>query len=256
MATSTLAAPVCRQGSFGVPISELKPSQSAVGLGEVLKKSKKIKKKGVSSPATDDGEPVPVVVGPGGKLYVTDHHHFVKALQLAKGSSALVKVNVTNNDFCKSCPDEAAKCVDEFWVKLARNRQAYLCDTKDQPISYKELPESFAPDAKPRPLENDPFRTLVYVMRKKPMTKGGSCLNRPSSGPSLMFWEFRIAERLRKSLSTASRALLTSNSETTDLPQALIDSACSEVLKPDEIPACSDRVANDPAVITGKAPSK
>jgi hypothetical protein len=249
-------------GTYSVKILELKPTQPSVGVGEVLKKAKKLAQADPLVPSLDDGETIPTVVGPEGKLYVTDHHHFVKALQLAKGSNALVQIKVTNNSFCHSCATGAKTCVEDFWTKMVRNRLAYTCSKDDQPVSYTQLPSGFGPEAKPRALSNDPLRTLVYVLRKKSPSGGyGPCVVRPETGPNLAFWEFRIAEKLRRSLPASVLTNLNSaeNSQTTELSQQTIDAACRVLQSQTSSESCADISAARPvwtAQVTARVPSK
>ena len=64
-----------------VPIDELRPTQMTVGLREVERKRQSWRAK------DDDGRQtalethmVPIVLGPGGERYITDHHHLTRAL--------------------------------------------------------------------------------------------------------------------------------------------------------------------------------
>jgi hypothetical protein len=56
-------------------LRSLRPLQGAVGMGEVLEKKAKIDKKPDKEKRHLADDPIKVVRGPGGDLFVTDHHH-------------------------------------------------------------------------------------------------------------------------------------------------------------------------------------
>jgi hypothetical protein len=64
-----------------VKLDDLKPTQNAAGFDEVNDKIARY-----SAKSKEDLEdyllvhPVPVVIGNGGKFYLTDHHHLANAL--------------------------------------------------------------------------------------------------------------------------------------------------------------------------------
>jgi len=235
-------------------ISELHPTQTAVGLGEVEKKRKELSGVDPSQGSKDDGEPVPVVVGPDGKLYVTDHHHFVLALLLATTDKALVRIKVLENGFCNTCSPSNDECVKEFWGHMAKEHLAYLSSSKAEPIRYTSLPPSFEPDASPK-LQNDPFRTLVNVMRKKPPTGDDKpCLVRPADPRESYFWEFRMAERIKRQIKQKDAEELAKDfPKTTKIPQNIIDAACKAWNEDNRLDAnaksCADKIADDPSLV-------
>ena len=237
-----------------VKISDLHPTQPNVGLGEVLKKSKDLVGVDPTQGNLDDGDPVPVVVGPDGKLYVSDHHHFVLALLLAKNSDALVHVKTIENSFCGSCSPSNSQCIQDFWKHMTQAHLAYLCSNHDQPVRFSEIPESFGPDAVPVPLANDPYRTLVNVMRKVPPSydpKKKPCLVRPTDDASAFFWEFRMAEKIRRHIPTEKDAELLSpqNAKTTKIPQDIIDAACTAWSQDSSDESCASKIAADPGLV-------
>ena len=67
------------------PITALCPTQLTVGMLEV-----EVKRKRLAALSPEDLEafleahPMPVVIGPAGKLYITDHHHLARAALAAK----------------------------------------------------------------------------------------------------------------------------------------------------------------------------
>jgi len=249
------AAVDCRtvNSQSDVAISTLHPTQPNVGLGEVEKKRKGLADADPDHGSLDDGEPVPVVVGPDGELYLTDHHHFVLALLLAKGEKALVRITVLENGSCQSCTPSNDTCVHEFWEHMTKDHLTYLCSDDDKPMRYTSLPRSFAPDASPK-LQNDPYRTLVNVMRKKPPTgQTEPCLVRPEDPRTAYFWEFRMAEMIRRRIHKHDADDLIQNyAETTKISQNLMDAACSAWNEEHRNPGaktCAETIADDPSLV-------
>lgn len=61
---------------FQARVSELRPTQSGVGLDEVYAKAEALARKNREDlSAFLLIRPVPVVIGNGNRLYLTDHHH-------------------------------------------------------------------------------------------------------------------------------------------------------------------------------------
>jgi hypothetical protein len=232
-----------------VRISALRPTQPNVGLGEVRKKAKKLQDSNPEQGGTDDGDPVPVVEGPDHTLYVADHHHFVLALNIAH-PNALVRIRVIESDFCKNCSPSNPKCTDGFWTHMVVQHLAYLCNAQDQPLAFTALPPSFDLGASP-PLQNDPYRTLVNVMRKTPPTGAQDpCVKRPSGGPDAFFWEFRIAEKIRRNIAPAAAAdLVKRYSETVEIPQGIIDAACTAATTDASDVSCAQTIAAHPNLV-------
>ena len=98
-----------------------------------------------------------VVVGPEGRLYLTDGHHTVTTLweQPEGGAKLLMWVKVTDN-FSDS-PDLAS-----FWQRMHAARKVWLKDAQGQRITPEQLPEKLGLAS----LADDPFRALVYFTRE------------------------------------------------------------------------------------------
>jgi hypothetical protein len=143
-----------------IEIAQLHPTQAAVGYFEVKLKADKLAGK---SPAKLQkylaGHPVPIVIGPGGTAYLTDHHHLARALWDGKLSPTVIATvsanwsSLSQDDFwnrMKNHVNDATKA-PEPWV--------YLDDENGQPLS--------GPDALPKTiadLKDDPFRSLIYLL--------------------------------------------------------------------------------------------
>jgi hypothetical protein len=61
-------------------------------MGEVQQKADKIKKKSKKEENKLAADPIKVVRGPGGQLFVTDHHHGARAWLLAGYSSGICSI--------------------------------------------------------------------------------------------------------------------------------------------------------------------
>jgi hypothetical protein len=130
-------------------LKSLRPLQGAVGMGEVQQKADKIKQKPKKEASKLAADPIKVVRGPGGQLFVTDHHH--GAWLLAGYSSGI----------CSIEPDPSSSESDKFWSRLQDLKKVHL-ENKDGGV--------IAPDALPTSLEqlpDDPYRTLAWMVRKK-----------------------------------------------------------------------------------------
>lgn len=97
-----------------------------------------------------------VVIGPQGKLFLTDGHHtFTVLLEHPKGGENLnMWVRVTDN-FSDS-PDMAS-----FWLRMAQARKVWLKDGNGQVIDAQQIPSQLGLQH----LANDPYRALVYFTR-------------------------------------------------------------------------------------------
>ncbi|WP_174874749.1 ParB-like protein [Vogesella oryzae] len=86
---------------------------------------------------------IPVVIGPQGKLYLVDRHHFASALLRIGVSSASVQV-------IGRLPQ-----ADTFWQQMSARHWAWLHDEHGQPLAAEALPASLAE------LPDYPYRTLA-----------------------------------------------------------------------------------------------
>ena len=132
-------------------ILELRPTQFAVGMGAVKAKEAELATK--SRPglrAYQTKHPELVVKGPGGSLFITDHHHLALAL-------ANIRVETT---YCQVVADYSNFDPGSFWTKMAAQHWVYLYDENGRG------PES--PAALPRTVEglkDDPYRSLAAAVR-------------------------------------------------------------------------------------------
>lgn len=159
--------------ALGIPVAELRPTQMTVGYREVEMKRREWR-------AADEAgrikllrrHTVPAVIGPKGRHYIVDHHHF--ALALLHEQAPVVAVYVL--------ADLGALAKDEFWVYLDNSAwcHAYDADGKRCPLS--DIPKEFTA------LADDPYRSLVGGL-----IRAGGCAK--SDKP---FFEFLWADFLRR----------------------------------------------------------
>src|SRR5262249_34803825 len=100
-----------------VDVKALHPTQLAIGTRAVDRRARDIAEK---TPDQRDRllreKRVPIVVAPGGKLYLVDRHHLVRALMLdgIDRTYATVKANLSYSD--------------EFWGTMTRTAWALRCE--------------------------------------------------------------------------------------------------------------------------------
>lgn len=103
-----------------------------------------------------------VVIGYDGNLYLTDGHHSFSALrEIFDGGPELdVYVRVSAN-----YSDIATK--EAFWQKMVDQKQAWLVDGDNNPITVDQLPTrlGMANDTEPGGMSEDKYRSLVYFTR-------------------------------------------------------------------------------------------
>jgi hypothetical protein len=162
----------------GVPCScdvrTLRPLQGAVGMEEVRDKADKIKVKPVKACQKLASDPIKVVRGPGGALFITDHHHGADAWRLAERPFAL----------CEIADRGPLSSEARFWSDMITDHLVRLADAEGKSISPEQLPSGLAQ------LPDDPYRSLAWRLRKN----GGFCR---SIMPQKEFAEFTWADWLR-----------------------------------------------------------
>lgn len=151
------------------PISQLRPTQMAVGWREVAEK----RRRGLGAAPRS----APAVLGPKGVAYVLDRHHSLCARQ--QQGEAVAAVHIVE-DLQHLSP--AA-----FWRRLDQRGWCRPYDALGQRRAFGDMPERLAD------LGDDPFRSLASALRRL----GGY---RKSSGP---FSEFRWADHLRAHIAPA-----------------------------------------------------
>lgn len=131
-----------------IPIRSLRPTQLTVGLIEVETKRgswRNDKKKGKFL----GNHMIPVVIGPKGRPYVTDHHHLARAL-LDEGQDNVLVQPIANLERLTQ---------EHFWRFLDNQGWLHPFDEHGQRQSYDEIPKSIGR------LKDDPFRSLAGAVR-------------------------------------------------------------------------------------------
>jgi hypothetical protein len=159
-----------------------------------------------------------VVIGPHGKVYLTDGHHTFSALHDADGGNngrLMVWVKVTDN---LSALSESA-----FWQRMQAMRKVWLKDGANRSVAPGALPQHVGLAA----LGNDPYRALVYFSRDV----GYEVPDKGADNPE--FLEFYWADWLRSKrvVDLATTNLNQAASYTAAIKQA---SQAMTALKPDQ----------------------
>jgi hypothetical protein len=186
-----LAAGRCDGGSRAgdvciCELAELHPTQAAVGMAEVQIRAEKLRKEMQSRSEQEflahlrkHDRVEPVVVGPSGVLYITDHHHLARALyELGQTTT-----------YCKVLDNLSTSNLDAFWKHLKDNNEIYLRD-RGEVITPSQLP------ALVKNLHDDPFRSLAGAIRE-----ACGISKEESHSPETNYLEFEWADYLRENWS-------------------------------------------------------
>ncbi len=133
-----------------VEVTELIPTQFAVGLKATMKKAKENLDQ-MSENKFYLENPVPVAKGPQGKLYMIDGHHFTRGVYEMDYPYVFVKIQ---KDWSHLSPQT-------FWKKMKAEKLVYLKDENGRERQVKDLPKSVSQ------LKDDPYRSLAWYVRKK-----------------------------------------------------------------------------------------
>lgn len=137
---------------FKCKIKDLRPTQLAVGMEEVREKENKFQKMSSNDLEKYEQEnPEPVVLGPGGDMFIIDHHHLARALfEIGEEKT-----------FCATVADYTRLSAEAFWKKMDAQKWVYTYDEYGNgPRPYSELPNTV------RGLRDDPYRSLAGAVRK------------------------------------------------------------------------------------------
>lgn len=134
-------------------ISELKPTQNAVGYDETSEKKDKLEKKSKKKLRNYLLQrPIPIIIGNGG-YYMIDHHHLAFAAWYAFDEMYLPVEVIQNWSVIKDY---------SFWKALLKNNWLYPFGGDGRgPLPPNQLKEHI------KDLENDVFRSLSWYVRKK-----------------------------------------------------------------------------------------
>jgi hypothetical protein len=134
-----------------VPITELRPTQMTVGFREVAEKRKAWRERSGEKESVYLGTHlIPVIVGPKGRYYVTDHHHLSRAL-LEEGVKD-ISIDVV--------ADLSQLERDSFWVVMDCRGWCHPYNADGVRRDFADIPLSIAD------LADDPFRSLAGQLRR------------------------------------------------------------------------------------------
>jgi hypothetical protein len=131
------------------PLAELRPTQITVGMREVAAKRRDWRRKHGDKAGAFLAEHM-VVLGPGERRYVIDHHHLARALH-EEGVVSIATTLVAN----LSKLDRTA-----FWVFLDNRGWMHPFDDKGRRRDYDAIPQSIGE------LVDDPYRSLAGELRR------------------------------------------------------------------------------------------
>jgi hypothetical protein len=164
---------------IGFPVADLRPTQMTVGFREVEIKRKQWRD------ADDEARTkllrrhvVPAVVGPKGRPYIVDHHHFTKALLDEK--AGLVAVYFV--------ADLSHLASEEFWIFLDNSDWCHAYDDDGVRCALSDIPKRLSD------LTDDPFRSLVGEL-----IRAGGCAKNHAPFSEFLWADF-LRRRIKKSL--------------------------------------------------------
>jgi hypothetical protein len=132
------------------PIHDLRPTQLTVGMIEVQdKKTHLAAMTAADQTAFMQAHPIPAVMGPGGKLYITDHHHL--------GRAALEAGVVTGYFIVEA--DLSSHGLDDFWKAMDDSLWVHPLDEHGVRHYYASIPDHL------EKLIDDPYRSLAGCVR-------------------------------------------------------------------------------------------
>ena len=131
-------------------VKSLYPTQLTVGMLEV-----EVKRKHLLQLSPDEREafleahPMPTVIGPDLKLYITDHHHLARAALKARVKEACFSVEA----------DFSALPLKRFWTEMEKRSWVHPLDENGVRHTYHHLPGNL------KRLVDDVYRSLAGFVR-------------------------------------------------------------------------------------------
>lgn len=136
-----------------VPVDRLRPTQLTLGMDDVVRRRAKIA--AMSARDLDDyleRKAVPHVLGPGGALFMTDHHHLARALWEEGRPEAVLGERVA--DLSKLDPKA-------FWTKMVEKDLCWPIDADGNRRPFAAIPDHVSK------LTDNPWRSLARRVRGK-----------------------------------------------------------------------------------------
>jgi hypothetical protein len=134
-----------------VPIDRLRPTQVTVGMHEVKAKRRALRQRATRRIGRFLGDHmIPVILGPGNRHYIIDHHHLALALLGAGVKNVLVTV----------IADLSMLGPEQFWIVLDHHSWVHPYDQDGRRVNFTKIPKSVDR------LKDDPFRSLAGELRR------------------------------------------------------------------------------------------
>jgi hypothetical protein len=131
-------------------INTLRPTQLTIGLIEVEEKRKRLAALSPKDQADFlEAHPMPVVIGPAQKLYITDHHHLARAALEAKIDQACFEVDA----------DLSSLGADKFWIEMDKQSWVHPLDQHGVRHRYGSIPATMDK------LVDDVYRSVAGFVR-------------------------------------------------------------------------------------------
>jgi hypothetical protein len=132
------------------PVIGLCPTQLTVGFIEVDAKKKKLQSLSPKDQADFlAAHPMPVVLGPAQRMYITDHHHLARAAYDLKIKEACFEVD----DDLSSLPQ------DIFWIRMDKESWVHPLDEHGVKHRYEFIPKTLDK------LVDDVYRSVAGFVR-------------------------------------------------------------------------------------------
>jgi hypothetical protein len=185
-------------------VEDLHPAQMAVGMREVAVKQAEIEAD-CRSERHDflKDHLVPILKGPGDRIFIVDHHHLVRALWQGGFHHA----------WCAVLADLSGLNPSAFWAEMHAKGWVYPFDAHNREQHYSAIPPHI------KELQDDPYRSLAgFVRRKGGFTKADAqpfvdfrwanfFRERVEIGPGDAGFDKAVVAALRLAHSDAAKAL-------------------------------------------------
>lgn len=131
-------------------VTDLHPTQGAVGMKEVESRKKSLAQKSKDELETYLRQyPESAVKGPEGKLYIIDRHHLARALL----------ENGLKTTYCRIVEDLGGTPSSSFWVTMEKRHWVHPYDEAGQRVDYASIPLTISE------LRDDPYRSLAGAVQ-------------------------------------------------------------------------------------------
>ncbi len=135
-----------------VAIDDLHPTQLTLGLQEVARRAKKMMALGEEEvDALFRRKPVPCAQGPGGQLYLVDHHHLCRAALVAGYKQVYLDLD--------RMIDHSRLDARAFWEVMEQEGYCWPIDADGNRRPFARIPSHV------RDLTDNPWRTLARSVR-------------------------------------------------------------------------------------------